>query len=240
MLGASRENGWGHMLSVLMRKISSAKIRARRAVIRARVAAACNLLGAENFEFWGQFSDAEHKPMPPLGDIWLARGRLQFEFLRQVGLRPQNSFLDYGCAYLATAYYVIPYLEPHRYVGVDVAKYSVLRGVARLAEAGIPRERYQIATAASPLLPELTGFSFDFIFSFSAIQYTTDREFPVLIRRLGSLLNPGGRFCFDFEEAPSHELTSKGMYFHSLEDYREHLPLFSLERRGQFALLQKP
>jgi SAM-dependent methyltransferase len=221
----------------VLRKFNSVLIRARRATTKARVRLGCKFLDAHVFEFWGRYSDTAHREMPPLGDTWLDRASKQFETLKAMGLKPHHSFLDYGCAYLATACYVIPYLNPGCYVGVDVAKYAALRGVKRLSERGVPRENYHIATIASPELQELSGFSFDFIFAFSSLQYVTKADFPILLRRFDALLKPGGRLCFDYAEAPSDELVKKGMTFHALDDYC--LP-YERELWGNFAILRKP
>lgn len=240
----------------LVAKVAELPMRIQRRLTeilkRQRLRLGCRLFRGGDFLFWGRYSDEHHKDLvsTPPNPEWLIRGEAQIELLQKLGLKPEHNFLDYGCAFLATAYHVVPYLEPHRYVGVDVAKLAMLRGVKRLSDAGIDRSRYQIMRIESPDLYELEGFSFDFIFSFSVLQFVHGADHVHLMKRLDSLLRPGGIMLFDYSPFNSDELKQKGMAFHSFEDYQKILPMdnYTVETMSfsyptglpvQFAILRK-
>lgn len=209
----------------VLRRVSS-KSNALR--IRAGVA----LLGGSDFERWGRLSDRANPVHIDLDDRWLPRGADQFEFLKSVGLKPSDRFLDYGCSILATARYVIPYLEPGRYVGCDVSHTNLIRGARRLSQVGIDRSTYHTATLRSPDLYDLEGFEFDFVFEYSAFQYMPPRDFKTVLTKIGQMVRPNGTICVG-TPVPEHEpdLTRKGMYFHGLASYEMCLPKFNFTVR---------
>lgn len=201
--------------------------RVARPLAAARIRIATKLAGGSEFEYWGRLSDRRNDA--PVGDKWLARGAAQFAFLKQIGLKPHHRFLDYGCAVLATAAHVIPYLDRENYVGIDVARASVANGAARLSAMGIERRRFHILNATSPALPELNGFRFDFIFAASVFQYLSKRDFETVLTRLRSLLDRGGVFAVTYsvpEQLP--ELRKKGMQFYGAKDYERFLGVAEL------------
>lgn len=53
-------------------------------------------------------------------EAWYGIGRLQFHFLVAQGLRPDHVFLDVACGALRLGQFLIPYLDPGRYFGLDV------------------------------------------------------------------------------------------------------------------------
>jgi len=91
--------------------------------VHPRVLSAKFFSPVRGFSYWADRSDRVHVQRidEPLRDLWLERSRFQFEFLKNVGLTPSTNFLDYGCAHLATAYQVIPFVKNAGcYVGIDV------------------------------------------------------------------------------------------------------------------------
>ena len=201
---------------------------ARRAsdlVLRNRIKSAVTLLGASEFEYWGRYSDAAHADLQPLAATWIERGQTQFDFLKSNGLLPTHRFLDYGCALMATAFHVVPYLQRGNYVGVDVARKAAQRGVRRMSGTGIDRSAYHLLAATSPELHELDGFTFDVIFSFSVLQYLDARDFSIVTARFASLLTGGGICYLTYSEPAEQEaLSRKGMRYYGLDAYRAAFP----------------
>lgn len=194
--------------------------RIRSTVEKARFRLGSKLVGGGDFEYWGRLSDLRNQS--PIGDKWLHRGAAQFEYLKELGLSPGQCFLDYGCAVLATAAHVIPYLQAGNYVGIDVASASVAGGARRLSERGIDRKRYHLLRASHPSLPELEGFRFDFIFAASVFQYLRRRDFGTVMIRLRGLLAPGGTFVTTYS-VPEQlaELRRKSAQLYGVQDFSE-------------------
>jgi cyclopropane fatty-acyl-phospholipid synthase-like methyltransferase len=54
-----------------------------------------------------------------IGGNWDKIGKLQFDFLLKMGLKPDNYLLDLGCGSLRGGVLFIPYLEDKHYYGVE-------------------------------------------------------------------------------------------------------------------------
>lgn len=77
---------------------------------------------AEN-PYGRQLTDAEvhsgaHREF--VGGMWTEIGALQFEFLKQQGLKPSHRLLDIGCGCLRGGVHFVPYLEKRHYYGADI------------------------------------------------------------------------------------------------------------------------
>jgi Cyclopropane fatty acid synthase and related methyltransferases len=214
--------------------IARAARRVRNSMRSARIRSGVALLDGSDFEYWGRKGDDWHGERldVPLNELWIDRGFRQFEFLKSVGLLPSHRLLDYGCAHLATARWLVPYLSPGNYVGMDVSRLVAARGVDRLSTLGIQRNRYHLLHAHDESLDELRGFEFDFIFEFSVFQYMSKRQFRAVMPVLTRSLAQSGVICLTISTSENEKaVTDKGMHHHTLEAVRELLPSpdFSLE-----------
>lgn len=181
------------------------------------------LLGASNFHYWASESDDAHVQLlhDPLDVNFVGRAAQQLGFLQAIGLEPEHRFLDYGCSMLRTALYVVPFLAPGHYVGAEVGRRVMQRGVRMLQEKGIPRERYHLVSLHGPDLGELEGFRFDLIFANSVLQYLSDAEFESVMLSFSELLSPGGRVFGSFPELDQlPALQRKGNYYRTPEQHR--------------------
>jgi hypothetical protein len=75
-----------------------------------------------------------------VGRGWDSMGPLQFRFLRERGLRPEDVLCDIGCGSLRAGCHLIPYLDRGQYLGLDA--------VRELVAAGIERELDPVVLAA--------------------------------------------------------------------------------------------
>jgi SAM-dependent methyltransferase len=107
--------------------------------------------------FVGNFFPQERKVdhRAAVGGMWDVIGPLQFEFLREQGLKPNHRLLDVGCGSLRAGRFFISYLDPYCYLGVD--------GDEALVRAGLAREiDPDVAWVKKPEF----AFSYDFRFPF--------------------------------------------------------------------------
>lgn len=109
------------------------------------------------------YEESHHKSY---GRPWCL-GRDHFDYLVSRGLRPSDNFLDLGCGALRTGIFVIPYLEPGRYYGVEAHRLSL----EAAANYEIPLNK--LAHKNPRLLHSSTfdlahwNVTFDWIFAFS-------------------------------------------------------------------------
>ena len=60
---------------------------------------------------------------------WTAMGLAQLELLKKHGMTPSSTLLDVGCGSLRFGVHAIPFLEPGRYIGLDVAVRLIRMGI---------------------------------------------------------------------------------------------------------------
>ncbi|MEO8260263.1 MAG: ATP-binding cassette domain-containing protein [Acidobacteriota bacterium] len=136
------------------------------------------------------------------GGRWAETGRWQFDLLRREGLGPGHYVLDVGCGSLAAAVYLLPFLDEHRYWGLDASGALVDAGIrVELPRAGVAAERgdflindtFELDAAPHP---------FDFAVASSLF---IDLPFNGVMRCIASVvrkLTPAGRFYATWFENP--------------------------------------
>lgn len=175
-------------------------------------------VGRTRLDYWADAIDKVQYPRidRDLSKDYLENGRQQFEYLIDNGLKPHHRFLDYGCGPMRGGLHIVPYLSEGLYVGADISRVFIQRGVRLLEKKGIQRDRYQVVTIRDFDLTCLYGFEFDFGASFSALQYVSDEDLKRILTGLRPLLK--GPFHYNFP-APNKkaELAMKGQYYRSPE-----------------------
>jgi SAM-dependent methyltransferase len=135
-----------------------------------------------------------------VGGMWDEMGRLQFEFLRSEGLRPEHVVLDIACGSLRAGVHLVPYLDCGHYLGIDKE--------AALIEAGL---RHELGRRQAHRKKPEFQVSADFDFSgFSkrpdyAIAQSLFTHLPATLvdqcfQRLRAFIHPTGRFYATFFE----------------------------------------
>lgn len=79
-----------------------------------------------------EISSGEHRQF--VGGMWEEIGSLQFEFLKKSGLTPRHHLIDIGCGCLRGGVYFVPYLEEHRYYGIDINASLIEAGKKELSK----------------------------------------------------------------------------------------------------------
>jgi len=80
-------------------------------------------------------ASGRHVGGPP--DSWALDGRLQLIALLRRGLNPDSDVVDVGCGALRAGYWLIHFLEPGRYQGIDPMKDNVDAARAAILEPGL-------------------------------------------------------------------------------------------------------
>lgn len=129
-------------------------------------------------------SATRHALVGPSG-AWEQKRRYQVEFLRCRGLQPGQNLLDLGCGTLRGGIPLIEYLEPGRYVGVEVRPEVLAEGRLELAESGLEFKQPLLVDCAD-LSTLALGMTFDVVWAFSVLIHMEDailREALKAIRR---------------------------------------------------------
>ena len=89
-----------------------------------------------------------------VGGMWDEIGDLQFAFLKQQGLRPEQVLLDIACGSLRLGVKAIPYMQPGHYLGIEKEQ--------QLLDAGVHQELGKtLLESKCPRLLCSADFSFD-------------------------------------------------------------------------------
>ena len=159
-----------------------------------------------------------------VGGMWEEMGQLQFDFLREQGLKPEHRFLDVGCGILRGGIHFIPYLEPGHYYGIDKNRELLNFGRKEMEKAGLQERK--------PTLVQIEDFGFE------RLGQTFDyRPGPVRLHAPASKLH----LPLSGERGPRFETRRRVLCNLLREPRRQAAPrLHGAGRRGDLLLRQGP
>jgi SAM-dependent methyltransferase len=139
-----------------------------------------------------------------IGGEWDRIGRLQFDFLKDAGLKPHHSLLDVGCGCLRGGIHFIGYLDRGNYVGIDINQSLLVAGYdIELAKAGLqerlPRENL---LCIGDFGFQRIGRRFDFALAQSLFTHLGFNHIRRCLESLADVMEVGGVFFATFFEAP--------------------------------------
>jgi SAM-dependent methyltransferase len=140
----------------------------------------------------------DHRAAVGPADWYDLNGALQFSLLVMLGLREDDRMVDIGCGSLRAGRFLITYLAPERYYGIEPD--------AHLVAAGIERELGADAVALKhPTFAHRDDFgvgafeqTFDFALAQSILSHTHEVETRRLLEQVGANLAPRGVFAATF------------------------------------------
>ncbi len=161
------------------------------------------LIGRSWLEFYAwrmnQFVDqSSRKPVP---EKYIEEARAHFDFLKLHGLQPHHHLLDYGCGFMRTGVFLVPYLENHHYVGVDISGERLKKGVQLAASRNLVEGTYELFEVSSCRLEELEGRHFDYVWSCSVLHHMPESDIRIFLSHLKPLMDADSQFFFTFTPA---------------------------------------
>lgn len=139
-----------------------------------------------------------------VGGRWDELGRLQLEFLRAAGLRPDQRLLDVGCGCLRGGVWFARYLEPGRYYGIDRSGALLRVGwEVELAAAGLqPRVPREHLLRNDRFEAWRFGVPFEIAIAQSVFTHLAAPAIRSCLVELLACMPTGARFYATFFEAP--------------------------------------
>ncbi len=135
-------------------------------------------------------------------------GRLQLVTLLREGLQPSSTVLDVGCGCLRGGYWMIHFLEPDRYFGIEPAREMVEAGLGEILEPGI-------AEAKRPRFAhnddwDFSGFGveFDFVVARSIWTHASKAQIGSMLDSFAKSAAPGGKLLASYLPAGWHRAWS--------------------------------
>jgi SAM-dependent methyltransferase len=146
-----------------------------------------------------QINAGKHRGM--VGGMWEEIGRLQFEFLRARGLKPDHRLLDIGCGSLRGGIHAIKYLETGNYYGLDINPSLIEAGRHELRLAGLTNKNPHLALSDRFELG-LFREKFHYLLAVSVFTHLFANHIIRCLAGVREVLAPEGRFFATFFLAP--------------------------------------
>lgn len=144
--------------------------------------------------------DTSAAPVREKGLYDISLGENYVTFLRELGLKPSDDFLDFGCGYGRMTIPLLRFLETGRYVGVDLSaeRIRLARDFVARENLDMSRPTFHVATRDNRF-DYLKGRKFDVIWARAVLGHMPLKETRECLVGLRELLKPGGVFIGDYD-----------------------------------------
>jgi hypothetical protein len=158
-------------------------------------------------------------------------GRTQLESLIRHGLNPWHKLLDIGCGALCGGYWMIHFLQPGGYHGVEPNTFMFNAGVEHLVEPGLFEEKRPRFLHNDQY--DFSGFgeTFDYFHAHSIWTHAPKKDIEKMLDGFVAFTRPGARFLTSFKSphlfrpdykgdvwiGRSHESDTAGICRHSFK-----------------------
>jgi SAM-dependent methyltransferase len=111
---------------------------------------------------------------PP--ELYSAIGRHQFELLQLCGLSPNHSVLDIGCGSLRAGGFIIRYLEPGKYFGIEPNRNVLRDGITHNLDKATLENKRPTFSYDTEFNLSLFGRQFDFLLAHSIFTHAAQHQ----------------------------------------------------------------
>lgn len=136
------------------------------------------------------------------------RGEDQVRLLLQLGLKPQDRCIDYGCGSLRLGQHLMRLLQPGHYCGIDVTDRFYRDGLTFIDPALVTEKRPDLGVIEPTNLARLAQNPPDFLFSYAVLKHVPPAELPRYFSNLAQLIGRRTKAVVFFTEGPAQRRTS--------------------------------
>ncbi len=129
-------------------------------------------------------------------------GATQFRLLTTLGLRAGHRVLDFGCGSLRAGRFLISYLDPGGYHGVEPNRWLIDEAVGQVVGADLLAVKRPVFDHNDHFEVVHLGADFDAILAQSIFSHTGPAVAAKLLGEFAAVLRPGGRVAATFVEGP--------------------------------------
>jgi hypothetical protein len=169
----------------------------------------------------------------------VARARRTFERLITHGIRRDDTVVDYGCGTLRLGGLFIEYLEPDRYIGLDIDRRILDAGREQLAPGVVATKRPTLEVISKESLARVAARKPRWVCSKGVLQHVPPEELDDYFACLSTLISAGATgLLFSQIEPESRRMSVKtwahdfGQLHATAKGHGMHLG--KLKRRGRF------
>ncbi len=154
------------------------------------------------------FSDVIFLGGPPAHFVEV--GQMQRQTLIEQGLRPHHRLLDIGCGCLRAGVWVMQYLQPGHYAGIEPNRLMLKFGLDHVAGPEHIAQCQPRFDHNSDFNLAAFGLTFDFFVARSIWTHTDKQQIEAMLDGFGRCANPGAVFLASYRRAASPDQDYKG------------------------------
>jgi hypothetical protein len=143
--------------------------------------------------------------------------------LKDCGLKPEMLCVEYGCGSLWAAEPIIDYLDPDKFIGVDIVDGFYKMGLERIADLA-NRKRPQFAVITVENLGPIAARNPQFIYSRKVLSHIAPGDRTEFFKLLCSIIGRDTIVVIDSITQSSTVERNKGTWSHSVEEVARDLP----------------
>jgi SAM-dependent methyltransferase len=128
-------------------------------------------------------------------------GRLGFEVLLREGLLPSSRVLDVGCGALRVGYWLMRFLDPGRYFGIEPNREMLNVGLEQLVEPQVVQRAAAHFSHNDDFDFSVFGERFDFVFARSIWTHASKPQIRAMLASFAASSAPGGVFLASYHPA---------------------------------------
>ena len=134
---------------------------------------------------------------------WDVIGFQQLAILVHLGMRKEHHLLDVGCGCLRAGRFLINYLEPGGYYGIEPDQALLQKGIEREVGQGLVNIKAPVFDPEEDFTLTKFGRSFDFLLAQSIFSHAPQRQVARCLREAREVMIKKSVFAFSF--AQSHD-----------------------------------
>jgi cyclopropane fatty-acyl-phospholipid synthase-like methyltransferase len=176
---------------------------------------------------------------PSLKPGRLASARRTFDKFLTYGIRPNNIVVDYGCGTLRLGVLFIEFLDPDRYIGLDIDERILATGREQLAEDVVETKRPTLEVISEQSLKRVAARQPRWVCSKGVLQHVPPEELDDYFGSLAHLIHAGATGLLFSQVGRETKRTSPKTWVHNFDQLHaaaeEHgMELGRLNRSGTF------
>jgi SAM-dependent methyltransferase len=153
-------------------------------------------------------------------------GSLGFQVLLAEGLLPSSRVLDVGCGALRLGYWLMRFLDPGRYHGIEVQRDMLNMGLEQIVEPEVVRRAEARFDHNDRFDFSVFGERFDFVYARSIWTHASKPQITAMLDSFAATAAPDGVFLASYY--PASQLFRLGGRWARLNRVPSHLPVAQL------------
>lgn len=150
-----------------------------------------------------------------VGGMWFKIGKIQIDFMKAIGMKPNNTLLDLGCGTLRAGRHFIRYLNERKYTGCDISENALGEAFNLIAKEKLQNKSPRILSNQDLKFERFAEErrKFDYILAQSVFTHLLPEHIEECFSHIGKIMKKRSRFYFTFRQKPKIEQDGVNIYY---------------------------